>query len=107
MNGTSQARVLTLDDIRSELMKGNGEILLVLAAALNPTMFDEKVKIHEPSNPRHSNYAVFEIVDSGNAYALSFETIILHAAELYAATGRKPEVLRAAGPEKKAEFYIS
>ncbi len=107
MNGTSQARVLTLDDLRYELIKGNGEVLLVLAAALNPAMFDEKVKIHEPSNPRYSNYAVFEVVDSGNAYALSFDTIILHAAELYAATGRKPEVLGAAGPEKKAEFYIS
>ncbi len=107
MNGTSQARVLTRDDIRSELMMGNGEVLLVLAAALNPTMFNEKVKIHEPSSPRNSNYVVFEVVESGNAYALSFETIILHAAELYAATGRKPEVLSAAVPEKKAEFYIS
>jgi hypothetical protein len=106
MNGTRQARVLTRDDIRSGLMKGNEEILLVLAAALNPAMFDEKVKIHETSNTRYSNYTVFEIVDSGNAYALSFETIIMHAAELYAATGRKPEVLRATGPEK-TEFYIS
>ncbi len=107
MNETSQARVLTHDDVRSELMKGNVEVLLVLAAALNPAMFNEKVKIHEPSNPRNSNYAVFEVVDSGNAYALSFETVILHAAELYAATGMKAEVLRAAVPEKKANFYIS
>jgi hypothetical protein len=107
MNETGRARVLTYGDLRSELMKGNEEILLVLAAALNPAMFDAKVKIHEPSNTRYSNYAVFEVVDSGNAYALSFDTIILHAAQLYCATGKKTEVLRATATEKKTDFYIS
>jgi len=107
MNGTRQAKVLTCGDLESELMKGNEEVLLVLAAALNPTMFDGKVKMYEPTDPRYSNYVIFEVVESGNAYALSLDTIILHAAQLYFAAGKKAGVFRAAAPEKKTGFYIS
>ena len=89
----TRARILTADDLRSELVKGNMEVTLVLAAALNPTMFNDKIKICEPTDSRYSNYTVFEVLGSANAYALSFETILAAAARLYADTGKKCELL--------------
>ena len=96
----ARARILTADDLRSELVKGNMEVTLVLAAALNPTMFSDKVKICEPTDSRYSKYTVFEVVSSGNAYALSFDTILGAAARLYADTGKKCELLVNLGPRE-------
>lgn len=106
MNETGQARVLSYGNLRSAVAMGNEEVVLVLAAALNPTMFKDKVEVHEPIDPSYVNYMVFKVLDSGNAYAISLDTIILHAARLYAAIGRKCEVLSAVDA-RDTGFYIS
>ena len=81
-------------------MEGNMEVTLVLAAALNPTMFSDKIKICESTDSRYSRYTVFEVVSSGNAYALSFDTILGTAVRLYADTGKKCELLVNLGPRE-------
>jgi len=93
---TPHARVLTEELIRKEAARNNLDILMVLGAALNPSMFADKVEIFEPNGQAKNDYRVFRIRESGAAYALHFNTILRHAIQLYIETGRKCEILAGA-----------
>jgi hypothetical protein len=91
---TGQALLLTEKRLREELSKNNVEVLLVTAAALNPMMFSDKVDFLRPINPADErNYAVIRICETGNAYAIHFDTVARLAIQLQVKTGMKSEVL--------------
>lgn len=105
-NDTGRALVLTGERLGEELAKSNPEVLLVIAAALNPTMFAEKVAFLTPSHPADDeNYAIIRIPETGNAYAIHFETVAKLALIICAKTGKRSEVLdsmeHAAAPTNK------
>jgi len=92
--GAGRALVLTEKRLHEELEKGNSEVLLVVAAALNPTMFGEKVDFLSPDNSTdQEDYAVIRIPETGNAYAIHFETVAKLALIICAKTGKRSEVL--------------
>jgi len=90
---TGQALVLTEERLRDEIAKNNCEVLLVIAAALNPTMFSETVEFREPTNPADKNYAIIRIPETGNAYAIHFATAAKLALLVCAKTAKRTEVL--------------
>jgi hypothetical protein len=91
---TGQALLLTEKRLREELSKNNVEVLLVTAAALNPMMFSDKVDFLRPTNPAdEKNYVVIRICETGNVYAIHFDTVAKLAIQLQAKTGVKSEVL--------------
>jgi hypothetical protein len=91
---TGQAVVLTERRLREGVSKNNLEVLLVMAAALNPMMFSDKVDFLRPTDPAdEKNYVVIRISETGNAYAIHFDTVAKLAIQLQVKTGMKSEVL--------------
>jgi len=89
-----QALVLTQRRLREEVSKNNPEVLLVMAAALNPIMFSDKVDFLKPTGAAdEKNYVVIRISETGNAYAIHFDTVAKLAIQLQVKTGVKSEVL--------------
>lgn len=89
------ALILTEKRLREEFSKNNSEVLLIMAAALNPMMFADKVNFLNPTNAMDdANYVVIRVSATGNAYAIHFETVAKLALILAAKTGKRSEVMR-------------
>jgi hypothetical protein len=89
-----RALVLTEKHLSEEIFKNNPEVLLVTAAALNPTMFSDKVEFLTPTDPAdEKNYIVIRIPETGNAYAIHYDTVAKLAIQLQAKAGTRSEVL--------------
>jgi hypothetical protein len=88
-----RALVLTEKVIQAKVAEGDCEVLLALAAAINPTMFSDKVEFYQADGSERSEYAVIRIRETGNAYAVHFETAAKLALQLRARTGVRSEIL--------------
>jgi hypothetical protein len=108
---TGRALVLTEKRLRKEAAKNNPEVLLVIAAALNPMMFSGKVDFLKPTDSEdEENYVVIRIPEAGHAYAIHFTTVAKLALIVAAKTGKRSEVLgsieRASVPTNQALHYF-
>ena len=108
---TGQALVLTEKRLREEASKNNPEVLLVIAAALNPIMFSDKVDFLKPTDSvDEKNYAVIRVSATGSTYAIHFTTVAKLALVVAAKTGKRSEVLgsieRVFAPSKQAPNYF-
>jgi len=108
---TGQALVLTERRLREEVSKNNPEVLLAMAAALNPMMFSDKVDFLKPTGPAdEKNYVVIRISETGNVYAIHFTTVAKLALVVAAKTGKRSEVLGSiepvSAPPRRALNYV-
>ena len=84
-----QQVVLTSPEIRREVLAGNKEVLLVLAFAMEPTLFRNHVSAH----PHEGRSFRFIVQDTRNAYVLTMETILSIALGMTLSTKAQPQVL--------------
>ena len=108
---TGRALVLTEKQLSKEAAKNNPEVLLVIAAALNPMMFSEKVDFLKPTDPAdEENYVIIRIPGTGHVYAVHFATVAKLALVVAAKTGKRSEVLgsveRVSAPTSQALHYF-
>jgi hypothetical protein len=108
---SGHALILTEKRLREELSKNNPEVLLIIAAALNPMMFADKVDFLSPTSAvDDENYVVIRISGTGNAYAIHFTTVAKLALILAAKTGKRSEAMgsieNVCPPVKQAPNYF-
>jgi len=82
-------KFLNDDAIRQELRKGNYEVLLVTAFAIQPTLFEDKVEVLELKGGFK-----FIVKDTGNSYFIHNLEIMKIATDDLKRTGQRPEILK-------------